>query len=205
MKYQLLKYLFVFLLLLLLGSCQPVFLALYGMKKPEQQSLEKIAKAEKKYCINPEDVYNIDISFFSFLDSLNNSTMDTSISHIIKDHSQPLQVMVFDNGGKFCSFHINCYAEAFPNLKWDGFDIFPPITAAPIDTIITFDLLKNTIPYLQKLTEENPEKYTVIIFWTGFLGRQSKRLISLMQEKIPRDQANLVYVNIDAGFFSFVR
>ena len=113
MRNQLLKYFFVFLLLGLLGSCQSIFFSLYGMKKPQQQSQEEITKTEEKYHINQEDIYNIDISFFRFLDSLDKSITDTSNYHILKNHYQPLQVMVFDSIGKLRSFHINCYAEVF--------------------------------------------------------------------------------------------
>lgn len=182
--------------LLLLDSCQTIMSSMYGIRtKPI--SKECIANSERKYKISQDDIYEIDYSFFVFLDSLGKETTDSSICSIIKNHYQPLQVMVFDYSGKLCSYHTNCFAEAFPNLKWNGFDTFPPITSTPLDTIITCDILKKHIPRLQKLIDESDKDYTVVVFWTAFMGRQSKRLIALIQQKIPKNQANILYVNIE--------
>ena len=196
MKYRLSKYVYFLLSLLLFDSCQSIMCSIYGIQtKPV--SKKNIAKKEKKYHINQDDIYKIDSSFFIFLDSLGKTTTDSSICNIIKNHYQPLQVMVFDFTGKLCSYHTNCYAEAFPNLKWRGFNTFPPITSTPIDTIITLNILEKYIFHLQEFIERSNKEYTVIVFWTAYMGRQSKRLIALMQQKIPKNKVNLIYVNIE--------
>lgn len=202
MKNLLLRYSFYLLILSLFDSCQSIMFSIYGIREPQRMSQENIVIKGKRYNINQEDIHIIDFSFFTFLDSINRNAINIPIYDVIQNHCQPLQVMVFDSINRLCSYHTNCYAEGFPNLKWEGFDVFPPTTATPIDTIITFDILKAHISHSQDSIIKNQKNYTVIVFWTTFMGRQSKRLITLMQQKIPKDKAKLIYINIDALFES---
>jgi hypothetical protein len=187
-----------------LTSCKQVFLGLYGMKMPKTMTEKSILKAGRKYHIPPEDSYQLDSTYRTYLFS-----QDTSkFKHQIKNHYQPLQALYYNKTGMLESFQINCYAGGFPNLKWNRneiFEVFPPKQQAPIDSLLT---LNTHLQFLHPLSK-NPEKdqskidYFVIVHWNRFMGRQTRRLIRCVQKsaKLTSDQKlKIIYVNNDNQF-----
>jgi len=101
---------------------------------------------------------------------------------------QPLQVFYFDSSKQLLSYHVNCNAGGFPNLKWDRekhFDQFPPVSQTKLSKNITADLilgLSNSLSSVDLTIDEG--NFYVIVYWNLFLERQSKRLIDIVLKNI---------------------
>ncbi len=187
----------------LLSGCSTIFSTLYGIKNYKKVDENIIVKYSKKYNIPLTDSYELDTSYLSFLRRL-----DTALyKEQIKNHYQPLQALYYDNNGRLKSFQINCYVGGFPNLNWNRNDImssFPPKAQAPIDSIMD---LPTQIKHLRKLSYSKTISidnydYHVIVYWNRFMGRQSKRLIRLVQQnsKNTDKKVKILYVNTDNIF-----
>lgn len=185
-------------------SCTPIFQMFYGIKTPKQLNDQKIIQHSEKFNIPLTDNYKLDSSYVMFLSSLDTAKFKEEI----KNHYQPLQALYYNGNGQLESFQINCYAGGFPNLHWDRDSIlttFPPKEQAPIDNIIPLELL---LKRLQPLPQTNSfliknYEYVIIVFWSRFMGRQSKRLIEVVQEncKLAKDyNVKIIYVNTDNLF-----
>lgn len=186
-----------------MSSCSSIITGLYGMKNYKVVDEKTIIKYSKKYNIPLADSYQLDTSYTSFLKSF-----DTSLyKEQIKNHYQPLQALYYDNKGELKSFQINCYTGGFPNLNWERDSImttFPPKIQAPIDNIVS---LESQFKYLRqlsntkKLSTDNYD-YTIVVYWNRFMGRQSKRLIRLVQQnaEMTNKKVKIIYVNSDNIF-----
>lgn len=190
----------------------PVFLMLQGcgklmgLKKLKPQTEEAISQLAKRYQIPPADCYVLDSSYHRLINKVYGNRPTAA-----KDHLQPLQVIYYSKENSFqypVSWHINCYAGGFPNLKWnrDGqMDQFPPRQQAPIDSLLP---LKRTLEYLRPVTAVVPFNsiqydYIVLVYWSRFMGRQSKNLIHTVQQnaRLAADKRiKLLYVNNDNLF-----
>lgn len=191
----------LFILSICLSGCSSVLMSIYGSKQPKDISDNAIIKYSKKYNIPLTDSYILDTNYLPFLFS-----HDTTIYKAqIKNHYQPLQTLYYNKVGVLESFHINCYANGFPNFNWNRdsvLNIFPPKKQAPLDSLVS---LNNQIKYLIPLPTSNKIKnkefdYFVIVYWNRFMGRQSKRLVHFIQEncKLATDKkVRLIYVNTD--------
>lgn len=90
--------------------------------------------------------------------------------HTVKNHLQPIQALYFDENHKLVSFIINCYAEpSLWNLNWNkgrNFDQFPPVTLAPLDSLLLEEDIKKSMPVLKvmNLGMDKIIKYTVYVF-----------------------------------------
>jgi hypothetical protein len=200
--------LIVFLILVcsfvLMGCTAGVIAGLYGMKKMKQIDEKTIVRYSKKYAIPVSDSYELDTSYFSFLLSC-----DTSVhKKQIKNHYQPLQALYFDKSRKLTSFQINCYAGGFPNLDWNRNEImstFPPKQQAPPDSILSFEKQLSFLRPLtttEHLSTDNID-YIIVVYWSKFMNRQSRRLIRFVQQnsKLSNDrQVKIIYANTDNVF-----
>lgn len=187
-----------------LTSCKQMFLGLYGMRMPKEVNEKNILKAGKKYHIPPEDNYQLDSTYTTWLFS-----QDTSrFKHQIKNHYQPLQALYYNRNGILESFQINCYAGGFPNLKWNRnqiFETFPPKQQAPLDSLFTLDTHLKFLRPLSGTIRKSPLKtdYFAVVHWNRFMGRQTRRLIRCVQknEKLTTSQQlKVIYVNNDNLF-----
>ena len=186
------------------SSCSKIITGIYGIHNIETVDKEAILKYEKKYRIPNADSYQLDTSYFTNLFSLDTIKYKSQI----KNHYQPLQTLYYDNKGNLQSFHVNCYAGGFPNLKWnrDGnFKTFLPKQQAAIDSILPlYKQLEFFIP-LHNRNDFQKEDYDifVVVFWNKFMGRQSKRLVQYVQKNVTLSQNNrvkIIYVNNDNIF-----
>ena len=187
-----------------LSSCSTLSSGIYGIKKLKPVDENVILKYSEKYKIPIADSYELDTTYNAFL-----KTLDTTrFKEEQKNHYQPLQVLYYDKTGQLQSFQINCYTGGFPNLNWDRNEklaTFPPQQQAPLDSILPLDTLAK---YLEPFPQTDSLKtdsydYTIIVFWSRFMGRQSKRLIRFVQEnaKLGTDlSAKIIYVNNDNLF-----
>jgi hypothetical protein len=179
-------------------------LGLYGIKKPGKIDNSEIKRLGKSYNIPQEDLFIIDKAYSSYIPYFD--SLRFIEQH--KNHNQPLQALYYDKSGYLQSFHINCYASGFPNLKWNkgkAFATFPPKQQAPLDTFIT---IEQQLKYFQPVSDTQQINisnydYLIIVYWNKFMGRQSKRLIKIVQKnsKLSKDKIKIIYVNND-GMFS---
>jgi len=187
-----------------LTSCSTILSKLYGIKEKKPVDENTIYRYSKKYDIPSEDCYEMDTSYLSFLKSFDTTIYKTQI----KNHYQPLQALYFDETGQLQSFHVNCNAGGFPNLKWNRNNImqtFPPGQQTPEDSILSLDEQLEHLKPLSQTKKFNPEnfEYIVVVYWNRFMGRQSEKLVQVIQEncKIATDKkVKIIYVNNDNIF-----
>jgi hypothetical protein len=198
------------LLLLFLSSCSTIVTSLYGLKSNKHRSVESIEKYSKKYKIPNQDLYVIDSSYISFIHDI-----DSSDWQLAKKHFQPLQALYFDHSGTLISFHNNCFAGGFPNLKWnrDGiFEKFVPKSQIAVDSLLNFE---KQLQYLKTIKGDklNPSNYSsanynVVVYWGVNWGRQSKRLIKYIKANCnlaKNESINILFANDDEFLEYFIK
>ena len=185
-------------------GCNPI-LGIYGIKTPKEINTKKIERISKRFDLPQADVFELDTVFYSFLTSHDTAAFKTQI----KNHIQPLQALYFNQTGQILSYQINCYAGGFPNITWERdsiFSVFPPRQQAPIDTLVS---VSTQIEYLKPLTQSekiNPDNYNYIVFvyWSKFMGRQSRRFLKLVKKNSrlisENEKIRVVYINNDNFF-----
>ena len=174
------------------------------MKSSKSIDESTIIRYANKYNVPLTDNYELDTSYISYLYSHDTSKYKSQI----KNHYQPLQALYYDDSGDLQSFQVNCYAGGFPNLKWDRNEImteFPPKQQAPLDSLVHFETQVKYLNPLSKTEEfsEDQYDYFVVVYWSRFMGRQSKRLIKFVQENsklAPDKKIKIIYANTDDIF-----
>jgi hypothetical protein len=192
------------LLLLLLCSCNSIFYNVAGLKKSKNFKIEKLPQ----YC----EKYNIDYNYCYTLNTLeyklkleNLKEKNPELFNLL---SQPLQIKVFNPEGKSIGFLANCQVGGFPNLKWNRFNSFQsfPPDFTKFNSIDTVFALNNELKLLNKVNKNdihgNPSnRISLIVYWSYLMGRQSKRLIKLLneyQDEHSNQNIRIFYVNIDS-------
>ncbi len=183
------------------SSCGTLFLKMYGMKQASSFDNDGLENLCKKYNIPIANAYSLDTSYMTFL-----RQQDTVLfEQQIQNHYQPLQVLYYDQSGKLLSFHINCYAGGFPNLKWSQIETqinSIPLTQAPIDSLVPFHELKKFMKKIKSQSdlEQSNVQYHIVVLWNNYMGRQSKRLLELVKRKSSENlykNQQLYFVNTD--------
>lgn len=183
--------------ILLLSSCGGLT-GIYGIKKQKKLSPSEIIFHSKRYNVPISDSYYIDTTYLTYLKSIDTSKVR------LNSHLQPLQALYYTQSKQLVSFHANCYAGGFPNLKWNrnsAFEVFPPKSIAPIDSLIPLFAFKEFI----KMTNDeqnivlSSNDYIIFVYWSSFMGRQTKRFISLIQKnlKLNKNNVKVFYINTD--------
>lgn len=185
-----------------LQSCSFILNLSYGLNAQKSLTEKQIEQAAKKLKLPLQNCYELDTSYWDFLEKLDS----IKYAQQIKNHYQPLQALYYNKNGQLVSFHPNCYAGGFPNLKWDRdgrFSSFPPQSAAPLDSILP---LETQIKYTKlhalstPLTNLDSNDYVVFVYWSRMMGRQSKNLVKLVQENQTLGTAfktRVIYINND--------
>ncbi|MBF9141328.1 hypothetical protein [Hymenobacter properus] len=129
-------------------------------------------------------------------------------SSVAKNHWQFLQAVYYDAAGRQQSFHINCYAGGFPNLHWERDGImaqFPPAQQAPRDSALSLAEHLKFIYSGSAPISAPPANYTVVVHWSRFMTRQSRRLIQAVRRNVALAPAGtrvaLVFVNTDDFYY----
>jgi len=184
-----------------LGGCQTVFQGLYGMRGLRPVPVTELPKLAENYGISPDQACVLDTSYRQLLASWLSHDAETA-----KNHYQPLQASYYAQTGQLKAFYVNCYAGGFPNLNWNGaggFRQFPPAPQAPADTVLP---LSAYLRYLrqfdgQPLPALPAADYIVVVQWSRFMGRQSRRFIKAVQQNAalaqPGQSVRLLFVNND--------
>lgn len=172
----------------ILSSCK----GSYGLKKTIPVSKDNIDKISALYEI--KETYVLEKKpYIAFLKSVSKD------SSFVKNHTQPLQAIYFNENGEMESYYLNCYAGGFPNLIWNkanSLDIFPPKSQTKVDTDFPLDKF---LEYFKIEKSKQKEKY-VFLFWNDYLGRQTKRFINEFRNNINKStngKVNIIYVNND--------
>jgi hypothetical protein len=185
-------------------SCSGLIVGMYGMKKPKPVNEATITRYAGKYNIPTADLYVMDTSFIPWL-----LAKDTSLyKWEIHNHYQPLQALYYNHKGELTSFQINCYTGGFPNLQWERdsiFDVFPPLKQTKVDSLVPLEKLLAFIEPIgtAKPIDASGFDYFIVVLWNRFMGRQSKRLIRIVQRNslLAKDSnIRIVYVNTDNNF-----
>jgi hypothetical protein len=185
----------------LLVGCNAMFLGIMGMKDPRVMGPEQILLQGEEFGIPRNDSYEMDSSYFSVIQEMDTTRFKRDQNNLL----QPLQVFYFDALGTLISYHVNCSVGGFPNLKWNrfgSFNQFPASKSVELDTMMYINdhLLHvnplNNAPFPDLRNYE----YTVLVYWSTFMGRQSKRLVRVVKEnlRLSKDKKVMViYVNTD--------
>ena len=204
MKAQFASFLLFITCLLGCSSCSAVFLGVYGIHKPKAVTEAEIIRSAKQYKIPLANTYELDASYRDYI-----LTNDTSLHRqAMKNHLQPLQAIYYSPEGKMLSFQVNCYAGGYPNLKWErngNMNTFPPKVQAPLDSLVPISMQFKFLLGLSNsaVPQYEPGQPTLIVFWSKFMGRQTKRFIRILQENAElaqRDELSIFYVNADNIF-----
>jgi len=186
------------------SGCARILMGAMGLNQPKTLDDEQIARAAKKYGIPSNNSFVLDTNYYHYFRQMDSATHYASA----KNHTQPLQALYYNRKGALVSFQVNCYAGGGFNLQWDQdstFQEFPPKQQAPLDTIVP---LRTQQAYMMPLknTEQMPYEghdYTVVVHWSRFFGRQSRRLIQFVQDNAAlagNKSVQVLYVNNDAIF-----
>lgn len=187
-----------------LSSCTPLFYGITGIRNPKPVTEQEITKTAAKWGIPETACFTLDTGLYkNALRAINQNTFPESRNN----HSQPLQALYFTNSSYPVSFQINCYAGGFPNLDWnrnDNMSVFPPKQQAPIDSVLTLDDMLKCIRPLNAQTKLPSKKGPIIVvFWTQFMHRQTKRFLKVIQTNAAlsnQSPVTIVYVNADHLF-----
>lgn len=164
------------------------------MNKLMQQSSSSIVRYANKYHIPERDSFELDTSYCSFIRSFDTLTYASQR----KNHYQPLQALYYA-GGQLNSFFVNCYARGFPNLHWN-ISGFTPATQAPIDSILPLRVLAGFLkPVTEKSQGESNDNFYVVVYWSHYMGRQSRKLIEAVRKNVNTSgkSVRIIYVNND--------
>ena len=182
---------------------------MYGIKEPRRLTDSEIVEIAGKLAIRTDESFVLDEHFFNYIyrfDTLK-SAATQKCSPMISKYQQPLQIFYFNESGQLISYHNNCNTGGFPKLNWNKnnqFVQFVPKTTIPVtDSVITLGIL---LPFIRPLSENtgiSVSKYTVVVFWSGFMKKQSKELIRVVRENLKKDSehySKLYFVNVDNFF-----
>ena len=180
-----------------LTSCSAILFKTMGLKKGKELTQNQIQEQALKYGINKSESFEIDTSYFSYV-----MNKETATEEQIKNHIQPLQVLYYDKNGDLISYNVNCSVGGFPNLKWNkygAFDEFPPISQTKVDSLIGLNEHLALIQNTDTIATQNYDLF-VLVHWSRFMGRQSKRLINEVKNNISlneKHKVKVLYVNTD--------
>ena len=188
-----------------LAGCATVAEGVYGMRRTEAVDYPQVRAYAQDYGVGvaPGKSFVLDVSYFEFL-----KRQPLRMQDVAKNHAQPLQLLYYNRAGQLVSYYVNRYAGGFPNLDWNHdrqLEVFPPISQAPPDSLLSFAELA---PFLRTVDGSRVQAmhsfadYTVVVFWSHRMGRQSRRLLAAAQQNLQlasaTQKAYILYVNNDA-------
>lgn len=184
-----------------LPSCTSLFYGITGIRSPKGLTNQEVAEVAARWGIPEQNSFILDTGIYK------NELRQMQSTELRNNHSQPLQAIYFISTAYPVSYHINCYAGGFPNLKWnrnDKMNVFPPHQQAPVDSVLTLnDILKCIRPLNAQTKLPSKEGPIIVVFWTQFIYRQTKRFLKVIQANAAlsnQSPVTIVYVNADNLF-----
>lgn len=178
----------------------------YGIDhKVEELTQQEVLKSALKLKIDASELYFMDSSFAGYLNDI-----DTSLWLFEKNNYQPLQYKVFNRQGKLISQVVNCDAGGFPNLKWDWmFNQFPPtVIENKFGDLLALEEYSSYFTPLPHYKRTDSSKYTVVVVWSDWMGRQNKRFLQKVKDIRSANQkveVDYLYVNFDNVLYRLTR
>jgi len=185
------------LIVILLNSCDLIYRTCFGIKKEKSYiDISVIKKFAKKNEID---------TFYTIKGGYNQLYIENYRKS--NDFFQPLQVRIYDSeNDSMIGIIVNCKVGGFPNLTWNRygfFDSLPPKKIIRYDSLTTFKSDKN---YLRNIVLKDSlyypltkqKRYTVLVYFSYYMNKQSKRLIELVRESYSKyDNVKIEYINSD--------
>ncbi len=204
------------------GSCLTFFTSctfvyargLLGLKKLKPQSELNQLTYIQNTVRYPGYYYTADSAYAEFL-----SKFDTTSAYekrLLNKYIQPLSVFCYNNktGEQVANF-ANCDGNprGITNLTWNKegqLDVFPPkYKVYDIDSISATEVLSYIKPLANSTAVPDnwitSSEWTLIIFWTKFMGRQNTNFLMEVSRTISHipHSYTLVYVELDNAFAKF--
>ncbi|HWV73008.1 MAG TPA: hypothetical protein VN040_14905 [Pseudosphingobacterium sp.] len=179
-------------------SCSPIVGKMIGIQDTKDLTINKIdSSISNSQAFAGKDNYYLDTSYLTYIRS---AFRDDSA--LVKNLSQPMQAMYFEDN-RLVSYHINCNAGGFPNLKWNrdnNFGVFIPKTQTDCDSRVELPLIRQQMTAFHT-DEKSHKRYTVVIFWNYKFYKQSLGLIRTVEQNIRQygkeKDVQVYYVNND--------
>jgi hypothetical protein len=169
---------------------------MYGIKKYQKLPYKTVQKINTHWGI-------LNSSFIlSQIDSsqMNKRKEFISNSNLYKNLHQPNQIAFLNSKNDSISLIVNCDIGGFPNLKWKSLldqdhSILLSQFRYPIKAI---DYLQTCLSYevsdsILQTTIKNPK--TILVKYSFFMGRQSKRLIKYIKQSNQFSSYSIIFVN----------
>lgn len=186
----------VLIQVLVLTSCNKLFLTMYGLNE-NNYNLSEI----KKIAIEDE----IDINYLYKIDESYNNLKLVDSDKFYKAH-QPLQVLIYDSSNNYINEFVNCDFQGFPNIDFNKYNNFDDSLFERKGNYLnrSFNLIER-LPYITRIDSNNSylkleNKMSIIVFYSNSMGRQKKRLFELIKKQkatIDIKNLNIVYINMD--------
>lgn len=186
------------------SSCITLIKLKMGIRDPKVMDEKLHGRYLRKLKAPTNQAYLIDTNYVNFLE-----IKDTLLFRKEKkNHYQVIQALYYGHNQFQEAWFINCYAPGYPKLNWNidnNFATFPPKTAAPLDTLLSFDRLINHAEAFKNHEKEKVgknEPYTVVFIWNRFMIRETKRLHKLVKENLQKcnEPYRIIYINNDNIF-----
>lgn len=172
------KFLWLVSILLIVASCQYLARKAYGIKKYKDYSKSDYQKFTKGY-----DNWSLSyIDSANFIEVYDNNTFTPGSVHF---PYQPLQVKIYNSTDRLKFWVVNCIAGGFPNFTWDRIGNFSSFPFKP-----RLESLADSIDHIdhgQYVTDQPPSDnvdYTVDVYISIMIGRQSKRLLRMVDNAL---------------------
>ena len=175
---------------------------IYGVKTVKSNDLTNIQYFLTKNNYNQYRNFCLKKEYVKYLkQTLPNDSLDK------KYLLQPLQLVYLNNKNEIVSYHINCNAGGFPNLRWEregNFDVFPPKTQTnPNDISLDFLAIQSYLfeVYARSKKINMDSEYKIIVFYSLMLPKQSKKLIDLaIRNSLSEPNSEIILINNDNLF-----
>ncbi|MCU0361606.1 MAG: hypothetical protein MUF75_13015 [Bacteroidia bacterium] len=199
-----LKTLIGLLFVFFISSCTPIFLGLYGINNsPKKISLKQLENFSTKQGI--KEYYILDTGYCR---SLRSKVPGPNLN----DFQQPLQIKVFDKlNDSLIAYTVNCEVGGFPNLHWKRYAKLDSVLKGSKQSCDTMESFTSAITYLRDKSIKptvliGEAEIEVLVYYTVFMKRQSKRLIRYLNEvkaNFPSDGIQYRFVHCDYLFSEF--
>ncbi|MCU0361076.1 MAG: hypothetical protein MUF75_10230 [Bacteroidia bacterium] len=171
-------------------------MGLYGIKKsPENITLSSLEKFSKKqglssYCI-------LDTGYCKKL-----KVSSQSLSEQLKNFTQPLQIRVYDGKkDSMLAMVLNCNVGGFPNLNWKKYAKLDSVLLGFPQRLDSGEKYSQQLGHLRdkelkKIAWAAPAEKEVFVYYSVFMHRQSKRLLSYVRREVAKHDSTKVNIRV---------
>lgn len=190
----------------LFSSCQRILLSALGMKKPKLKTQSQIIDYATKTATGAKCIFEIDTPYYRLL----KSKYDTTAlgKKYLDGFLQPLQALYFENQtGDMIAAVANCdgHRQSLRKLTWNyngALDTFPARYRYGVDSTFYLNQLLPVLTPVSKGCTSTKPSYTVVIFWSEWVGNNAQNFIREIEEniKLSKKPVQTLYVNMDNFF-----